>query len=57
MIEKYEKNCAVHIDDLDFEKNCILLDEAGFNMYISRSQRWLIKGTPSVTSVSPSQRK
>ncbi|CEP09973.1 hypothetical protein [Parasitella parasitica] len=26
--------------DMDFEKNCVFLDEAGFNLHISRTRRW-----------------
>jgi transposase len=41
--------------DLDFEKNYVFLDEAGFNLHISRSRGWSKKGMPA-KSIVPTSR-
>ncbi|KAI8048502.1 DDE superfamily endonuclease-domain-containing protein [Thamnidium elegans] len=41
--------------DIDFEKNCVFLDEAGFNPHISRSRGWSKKGKPA-KSIVPTSR-
>ena len=41
--------------DIDFEKNCVFLDEAGFNLHISRSRGWSKKGKPA-KSIVPTSR-
>lgn len=37
--------------NMNFLKNCIFLDEAGFNLHISRTRGWAIEGQPSKTTV------
>jgi molybdenum-dependent DNA-binding transcriptional regulator ModE len=37
--------------DMDFEKNCVFVDESGFNFHISRSRGWSKKGNTSKTNV------
>lgn len=41
--------------DMDFEKNCVFLDEAGCNLNITRNRGWSKKGKPAKTIV-PSAR-
>jgi thymidine kinase len=31
----------------DFQKNCVFIDEAGFNSHQIRSRAWSVKGTPA----------
>ncbi|CEP09474.1 hypothetical protein [Parasitella parasitica] len=33
---------------IEFESNCVFIDEAGFNMHITRTRGWSIKGTPAI---------
>lgn len=37
--------------DMDFEKNCVFLDEAEFNLHIVCNRRWSAKGQPAKTIV------
>lgn len=37
--------------DMDFERNCVFLDEAGFNLHIVRNRGWSAKGKPAKTIV------
>lgn len=37
--------------NMDFEKNCVFVDESGFNLYISRGKGWSVKGEPSIAHV------
>jgi hypothetical protein len=39
---------------MDFKKSCVFLDEAGFNIHISRTKGWL-KGNPSKTTMPKSK--
>jgi hypothetical protein len=41
--------------EFDFEKNCIFLDEAGFNLHMTRTRGWSKKGRPA-KSVVPASR-
>lgn len=41
--------------EFDFEKNCIFLDEAGFNLHMTRTRGWSKKGKPA-KSVVPANR-
>lgn len=41
--------------EFDFEKNCIFLDEAGFNLHMTRTRGWSKKGKPA-KSVVPASR-
>lgn len=43
--------------DMDFENNCVFLDEAGFNLYISRTRGWSRKGKPCKVLVPKSKGK
>lgn len=36
---------------MDFEKNCIFIDEAGFNLHISRMRGWSKVGKPARTKI------
>ncbi|CEP16601.1 hypothetical protein [Parasitella parasitica] len=38
-------------DEMDFERNCVFLDEAGFNLHITRNRGWSVKGTPAKVEV------
>lgn len=42
-------------EGMDFERNCVFLDEAGFNLHIVRNRGWSAKGKPAKTIV-PSNR-
>jgi arginine repressor len=42
-------------ENMDFEKNCVFIDEAGFNINITRNRGWSKKGKPAKTIV-PSAR-
>ncbi|KAG1547465.1 hypothetical protein G6F50_013541 [Rhizopus delemar] len=42
--------------EFDFEKNCIFLDEAGFNLHMTRTRGWSKKGKPA-KSVVPASRE
>lgn len=42
---------------MDFKKNCVFLDEAGFNLYISRTRGWSRKGKPCRVLVPKSKGK
>jgi transposase len=37
--------------EMDFEKNCVFVDESGFNFHMNRSRGWSKSGNPSKTSV------
>ncbi|KAG0739549.1 hypothetical protein G6F16_011575 [Rhizopus arrhizus] len=37
---------------VDFQKNCVFIDEAGFNSHQIRSRAWSVKGTPAIVKVS-----
>lgn len=37
--------------EMDFERNCVFLDEAGFNLHIARNRGWSAKGQPAKTIV------
>lgn len=52
-IEKRRVAVQSWIDDteLDYEKNCLFIDEAGFNLHISRTRGWAIKGAASQTEM------
>jgi hypothetical protein len=39
------------IPSLDFTKNCVFIDEAGFNLHIQRGYDWSLKGTPAKSIV------
>lgn len=39
-------------NEMDFEKNCVFIDETGFNLYISRTRDWLKVGEPAKTVVT-----
>lgn len=39
----------------DFQKNCVFIDEAGFNSHHIRNRAWSVKGTPAIVKV-PTQR-
>ncbi len=41
--------------DMDFESNCVFLDEAGFNLHITRNRGWSKKGTPAKIEVPTSR--
>lgn len=45
------------IDDpvMNYEKNCVFLDESGFNLYMCRTRGWSIKGSSCVTAVPKSR--
>ncbi|CEP19829.1 hypothetical protein [Parasitella parasitica] len=43
--------------EMDFESNCVFLDEAGFNLHISRTRGWSRKGTPCKVLVPKSKGK
>ena len=36
---------------MEFERNCVILDKAGFNLYITRNRGWSIKSTPAKIEV------
>jgi transposase len=38
-------------DEMDFERNCVFLDEAGFNLHITRNRGWSVKGTSAKIEV------
>ncbi|CEG69283.1 hypothetical protein RMATCC62417_05383 [Rhizopus microsporus] len=38
-------------DEMDFGRNCVILDEAGFNLYITRNRGWSVKSTPAKIEV------
>ncbi|ORE06626.1 hypothetical protein BCV72DRAFT_328292, partial [Rhizopus microsporus var. microsporus] len=40
---------------VDFQKNCVFIDEAGFSPHQIRSRAWSVKGTPVIVKV-PAQR-
>lgn len=40
---------------VDFQTNCVFMDEAGFNAHQIRSKAWSVKGTPTIVSV-PTQK-
>jgi hypothetical protein len=42
MVEEWES-----IQYIDFTKNCVLIDEAGFNMHTSRNFGRSLRGTPA----------
>lgn len=42
-------------DNMDFLKNCVFIDEAGFNINITRNRGWSKKGTPA-KAIVPSAR-
>ncbi|CEP06835.1 hypothetical protein [Parasitella parasitica] len=42
---------------MEFDKNCVFLDEAGINLYISRTRGWSRKGTPCKVLVPKSKGK
>lgn len=39
-------------DKLDFEKNCVFIDEAGFNTSMRREVGWSKKGEKAVMNIS-----
>lgn len=41
--------------EFDFEKNCIFLDEAGFNLHMTRTRGWSKKGKPAKAVVPASR--
>jgi transposase len=41
--------------DMDFMKNCVFLDEAGFNLHLSRTRGWSPKGSRCVIEVPNSK--
>ena len=41
--------------EMDFSKNCVFLDEAGFNLHISRTRGWSRKGQKCVAEVPKSR--
>ena len=41
--------------DMNFQKNCVFIDEAGFNINITRNRGWSKKGTPA-KAIVPSAR-
>lgn len=41
---------------LDFEKNCVFIDEAGFNIGMRRESGWSIKGQKAVKVVPVTRR-
>ena len=45
-VEEWEK-----MQDMDFSKNCVFVDEAGFNLHIQRSFGRSLKGTPAKGTV------
>ena len=45
-VEEWEK-----MQDMDFSKNCVFIDEAGFNLHIQRSFGRSLKGTPAKGTV------
>ncbi|KAG2191495.1 hypothetical protein INT47_011536 [Mucor saturninus] len=42
-------------EDMDFEKNCVFIDEAGFNINITRNRGWSKKGKPAKAIVPTSR--
>ena len=40
---------------VDFQTNCVFMNEAGFNAHQIRSKAWSVKGTPAIVSV-PTQK-
>ncbi|KAG0874569.1 hypothetical protein G6F16_003693 [Rhizopus arrhizus] len=41
--------------EMDFENNCVFLDEAGFNLHMTRTRGWSKKGAPAKTTVPASK--
>ncbi|KAG1409355.1 hypothetical protein G6F60_000739 [Rhizopus arrhizus] len=37
--------------EMDFENNCVFLDEAGFNLHMTRTRGWSKKGAPAKTTI------
>lgn len=56
-LENRKNTVQSFIDDpeMNYETNCVFLDEAGFNLYLSRSRGWSIVGTPCLT-VAPKRK-
>ncbi|KAG2193614.1 hypothetical protein INT47_007237 [Mucor saturninus] len=42
-------------EEMDFQKNCVFIDEAGFNVNITRNRGWSKRGTPA-KAIVPSAR-
>ncbi|KAG2192272.1 hypothetical protein INT47_003861 [Mucor saturninus] len=42
-------------EDMNFEKNCVFIDEAGFNINITRNRGWSKKGKPAKAIVPTSR--
>ncbi|KAG2192701.1 hypothetical protein INT47_009303 [Mucor saturninus] len=42
-------------EEIDFQKNCVFIDETGFNVNITRNRGWSKKGTPA-KAIVPSAR-
>src|ERR1700738_4731917 len=40
-----------NMQDMDFSKNCVFIDEAGFNLHIQRNFGRSLKGTPAKGTV------
>ncbi|KAG0850003.1 hypothetical protein G6F17_010261 [Rhizopus arrhizus] len=41
--------------EMGFENNCVFLDEAGFNLHMTRTRSWSKKGAPAKTTVPASK--
>ncbi|KAF7725528.1 hypothetical protein EC973_009558 [Apophysomyces ossiformis] len=41
--------------EMDFDNNCVFLDEAGFNLHMTRTRGWSKKGAPAKTTVPASK--
>ncbi|CEP08731.1 hypothetical protein [Parasitella parasitica] len=57
LLEDRRRTIQEWIEDptIDFESNCVFIDEAGFNMHLTRTRGWSIKGKPA-TSKGPKDR-
>ncbi|CEP16742.1 hypothetical protein [Parasitella parasitica] len=57
LLEDRRRTIQGWIEDptIDFESNCVLIDEAGFNMHLTKTRGWSIKGKPA-TSKGPKDR-